>query len=182
MKGFLKMFWTKKEKAQVIQTPSGDQFTPCVGIERGDVWRVKIMRENKVDEGDFVVVSTEEENRTKPYVIMVNTTDLLLGKPRRSRFKFKLGNETKYAICETVKKVDGKRLLHLKGKLNQDDIATLDKALAYTVGIGCGGSYLFKNNGYPVDDAEFESDYTRIKQEHPEYQIRYDEDISDTDF
>lgn len=113
----------------------GEYTKPCNGISRGDIWRVSVNRLTGNGYGTFIVVSSEEENSEKPYVIMVSVVDSLRGKPRDSRFSIQLGAEKKYVVCETIKRVDGNRLVEYVGKISPEEIKKLNSALAYTVGI-----------------------------------------------
>ena len=111
------------------------QFRTCAGVARGDIWSVKINREDGEDLGTFVVVSPESENMTKPYVIMVSTSEILRGRPRPSRFPITVSGEERFVICETIKKVDGERLVNYLGKLTPEETEQLDDALRYTLGL-----------------------------------------------
>lgn len=125
----------KNDGGYNCDSPKSNYVKPCVGIARGDIWKVRVNRLTGVGYGTFIVVSGEEENSEKPYVIMVNVVDSLNGKPRASRFSIQLGNETKYVVCETIKRVDSDRLVEYIGKLSPDETDKLNSALAYTMGI-----------------------------------------------
>lgn len=125
----------KNDGGYNCDSPKSNYVKPCVGIARGDIWKVRVNRLTGVGYGTFIVVSGEEENSEKPYVIMVNVVDSLNGKPRASRFSIQLGNETKYVVCETIKRVDSDRLVEYIGKLSPDETNKLNSALAYTMGL-----------------------------------------------
>ena len=110
---------------------------PCAdGVYRGEIWSVLSNETFKDrDRHNMVVVSKNDENRVKPYVLAVNLTSECTGRPRPSRFPVKVGRDTMYAVCESVRRVSLERLIEYKASTSDDEEVMLNRGLLFAVGI-----------------------------------------------
>lgn len=112
------------------------KFKNADGIYRGEIWSVQTPDAYKQQpEHDMLVVSKNEENRAKPYVMAVNLVDSTAGRPRPSRFPVKVNGEVKYAVCESVRRVSLDRINSYKASISDDEEIMLNRGLLYAVGI-----------------------------------------------
>lgn len=113
------------------------EFKSADGVYRGEIWSVRNGEafQDKEQYHDMIVVSKNEENCTKPYVMAVNLVKESGGRPRPSRFPVKVNGEVRYAVCESVRRVSVERISSYRASISDDEEMMLNRGLLYAVGI-----------------------------------------------
>ena len=167
-----------------VAAPYEDRKPSCNGVKRGSIWEVDTVEPNgKHVIKNMIVISPMDENETKPYIIAIKIHESVTGKPRPSRFTVTINGETQFAICETMHRVNGERLISQIGILTDDDMEKLNEGLCYTIGLN--GHALAKLVTQDITSELLEAidsaseleekDTEKIKWERDFYKAKYEE-------
>lgn len=166
---------------------NSDYAPCCTGVKRGGIWKVDTV--NRAGEHviiPMIIVSQEQENNSKPYVIAIKIHDSVVGRPRPSRFSVNFNGTSAFAICETMHRVNGERLMEYVGRLTDDEYRKLNEGMCYAVGMNGEDLAQFVASDIThelyraIDTAEQEeaSDMEKIKFERDFYKTKYEELLS----
>lgn len=124
------------KNSEVNWSNHSEAYPNARNIHRGEIWTAHTNERYAPGGTQYViVVSPENENNSKPYVMGVSIVDELTGRPRPSRFGIEIDGEIKWVICESVRRMSLEKLISKHSVLSDYYMSKLDDGLAHTVGL-----------------------------------------------